>query len=135
MDESSVTQNRHSQRSPVLLSAQIEVDGIATPVTLRNLSSQGALVQSTVMPVEGSPIIFQRNDLRLEGRVVWVEGQLAGIAFERKLGRDELLRQVPKPRQRFEPQFRRPGLSCGPLSAAERKALQLWATPIALRRD
>lgn len=133
MDQSSVTQNRRSGRSPVLLSAKLEVMGEEVSIVLRNLSSDGALIEGAQLPVEGSTAIFRRNDLRVTGRVVWVEGRYAGIAFDRHLEREELLRHVPKPRQRIESQFRRPGLACEPLSDADRKMIQMWATPVSLR--
>ena len=121
-------QNRKSDRSPVLLSARIERDGEAQPVRLRNLSAEGALVQADALPAQGSDIIFERNDLRVKARIVWAESGFAGIAFDRRLGREQLLRHVPKPRQTFEVQHRRPGLACKPLSEADRRMVQLWAT-------
>lgn len=129
MDESSVTQNRRSTRSPVLLSAKVEVNGKEIPVILRNLSSNGALIEGAGLPGDGATTKFHRNELTVEGRIVWVEGRYAGISFDRELDREELLRHVPKPRQRIEPQFRRPGLACAPLSDADRKMIQMWATP------
>ena len=133
MDQSGVTQNRRSGRSPVLLSAKIEVLGAEVAIILRNLSSEGALIEGAQLPIEGATAIFRRNDLAVTGRVVWVEGRYAGIAFDRHLEREELLRHVPKPRQRIESQFRRPGLACEPLSDADRKMIQMWATPVSLR--
>lgn len=135
MDQSSVAQSRRSNRSPVLLSAKIEVEGDLVAVRLRNLSADGALIEGDLLPAEGSTSIFERNELRLKSRIVWVEGRFAGVAFDRKLDREELLRQVPQPKQRFEPQFRRPGLNSRPLSDHDRKMIEMWATPIALRRD
>lgn len=129
MDESSTTQNRQSNRSPVLLSAKIDIDGIPVSVVLRNLSSQGALVEGKLLPREGAVTRFVRNDLSVKGRIVWVEGGYAGLAFDRPLDREELLRHVPKPRNRAEQQFRRPGLACRPLSDADRRMIQMWMTP------
>lgn len=129
MDESSVTHNRRSSRSPVLLSAKVEVNGAEVPVILRNLSSEGALIEGAKLPAEGATTKFHRNDLTVDGRIVWVEGRYAGVAFDRHLDREELLRYVPKPRQRVEQQFRRPGLACTPLSEADRKMIQMWAPP------
>ena len=128
MDQSSAAQNRRSNRSPVLLSAKIDVDGRLVPVVLRNLSAEGALVEGANLPAEGSATVFERNELRVSSRIVWVEGRYAGVAFDRHLAREELLREVPRPRQKFEPQFRRPGLACRPLSDAERKMIERWAT-------
>ena len=133
MDQSSVTQNRKSGRSPVLLSAKIEVLGSQVSIVLRNLSSQGALIEGSELPPEGTNTTFMRNDLKVKGTIVWVEGRYAGIAFDRELEREELLRHVPKPRQRTEQQFRRPGLACEPLSEADRKMVQMWAMPLNFR--
>ena len=133
MDESSVTQNRRSNRTNVMLSAQLEMAGQAQGVVLRNLSEGGALIEGKWLPAQGSTVMFVRNDLRVPARVAWVEGTFAGVAFECRLERSEILRQVPKPREKFEPQFRRPGLACSPLSEADRRMVQLWATPTALQ--
>lgn len=133
MDESANTQNRRSRRSPVMLSASLELAGESQPVILRNLSEGGALVEAKRLPPEGSSIFFTRKELRVQARVAWVEGCYAGIAFESPLDRSEVLRQVPRPKEIFEPQFRRPGLSSRPLTDADRQMVQIWATPTALR--
>ncbi len=128
MDQSLASHNRHSNRSPVLLSAKIGWNGQLKPVRLRNLSSEGALIEGDALPEQGSDIIFERNELRVKARIVWTEGQYAGVAFDCRLPRDELLRHVPKPRQTFESKHRRPGLACEPLTEADRRMVQLWAT-------
>ena len=128
MDESSMTQNRRSRRAPVLLAATIEVDGVPEPVKLRNLSEEGALIEGERLPAEGSISFFQRNDLRLKSSVVWVHGHYAGVAFNRPLKPDEVLRHIPTPRPKAQLDFRRPGLACRPLSAYERKMLERWMT-------
>jgi hypothetical protein len=128
MDESSITQNRRSRRSPVLLTATIYVGGVPVAVKLRNLSEQGALIESERLPTEGSETIFERKELRLNSRVVWVEGKYAGVAFDLPLNREDLLRHIPqrKGRSRNEPDFRRPGFACRPLSDYERRNLETW---------
>ena len=128
MDQSFSVQNRRSNRSPVLLSAQIERDGTAVPVRLRNLSEEGALIQGETLPGEGTQVFFVRNELRVPALVMWAEGPFAGVRFARRLGREELLRHVPKPKQKFEAKHRRPGLACKPLSEEDRRMVQLWAT-------
>ena len=126
MDQTDVSQNRRSRRSPVFLKANIEVDGSRVPVTLRNLSEEGALVEGSCLPETGAATRFERNELRISGHVVWLAGRLAGIKFDKPMPRDELLRQVPRPKQRFEPVFRRPGLACRPLSETDRQMLEKW---------
>jgi hypothetical protein len=126
MDESSISQNRRSRRSPVLLAASIEVGGCPVQVKLRNLSEEGALIEGDCLPPEGSTTFFRRNDLRIKGRIAWVAGHHAGVAFARLLKRDEVLRNVPAPRTPLRPEFRRPGLACRPLSPQERRLLETW---------
>ena len=126
MDQSNISQNRRSRRSPVFLAASIEVAGVAETVKLRNLSEEGALVEGEHLPLEGTTTFFQRNDLRLKSRVVWVHGRFAGVAFARPLKAEEVLRNVPKPRQTVNKDFRRPGLACRPLTDQERLMVEKW---------
>jgi hypothetical protein len=109
-----------------MLGATLELAGQAQPVILRNLSAGGALIEGKWLPAEGSSVLFVRNDLRVPARVAWVEGRYAGVAFECALDRAEVLRHIPKAREKFEPRFRRPGLACRPLSDADRKMVELW---------
>jgi hypothetical protein len=126
MDESSMMKNRRSRRSPVLLAATVEVVGEPVSVKLRNLSEEGALIEGDRLPLEGSSTWFERNDLRLKSRVVWVQGRYAGVAFDQPLNRDDVLRNVPKPKPKAQLDFRRPGLACRPLSAYEKRMLASW---------
>jgi hypothetical protein len=126
MDESSMSQNRKSRRSPVYLAAAVEIAGVAQPVKLRNLSEEGALIEGERLPLEGTTTFFERNELRLKSRVIWVQGRYAGIAFARTLRQEEVLRHVPQPRQVAQGDFRRPGLACRPLTQHERKMIEKW---------
>jgi hypothetical protein len=126
MDESSMIKNRRSRRSPVLLTATLEVAGQPVPVKLRNLSEEGALVEGDRLPLEGSTTFFERNELRLRGRVVWVQGRYAGVGFEESLKPEQVLRNIPSPKPKPQSEFRRPGLACRPLSAYERRMLEHW---------
>lgn len=134
MDQSGISQNRRSNRSPVLLSAKLVAGGAEVAVILRNMSSEGALVEATTLPVEGSATVFKRNELSVEGRIIWVAGRYAGIAFDRMLEPAELLRNVPRPRQKFDQQFRRPGFACRPLSDSDRQMFEVWATAAPVAR-
>ena len=134
MDESSLTQNRRTRRSPVLLAASVEIAGLTTPVKLRNLSEEGALIEGDKLPLEGSTTVFERNDLRVKSRVAWVHGTFAGLAFTRPLQKEQVLRNIPSPRPKHQPDFRRPGLACRPLSAEERKLVERWMTESPVRR-
>lgn len=120
--------NRRSRRSPVLLAATIEVAGQDLPVKLRNLSEEGALIEGDRLPLEGATTFFQRNDLRLRSRVIWVHGKYAGVSFDQPLKTEQVLRNVPKPKPKADSDFKRPGLACRPLSDYERRMLERWMT-------
>ncbi len=132
MDESGTTQNRRARRSHVLMAASIEAGGVTSSVTLRNLSSEGALVEGKNLPAVDSPVIFRKNELTLAGRVAWVAGGRAGIAFDAKLDPEAVLRHVPPARPQAKPDFRRPRIRASELSAGERKIAQdwIWGEPI-----
>ena len=127
MDESSMNQNRRSQRSNVLLAASIEQSGASLPVKLRNLSTEGALIEGDDLPVEGSEVLFRRNELSVTSRVAWVHGNHAGVAFRRPIAQEDVLRNIPKPRYRVQPDYRRPALASKLLTADERRLAESWA--------
>ena len=86
MDSSDNCQNRRSRRSQVLLTAELEHAGECLSVKLRNLSSEGALVESDKLPLEGTPVEFRRNELQAAGRPIgvtlwWLE-QTGRLRFE-----------------------------------------------------
>lgn len=130
MDESCNTQNRRSRRSNLWMAASLEhADGM-TPVTLRNLSAEGALVEGDHALVPGAEIIFRKKDLAVGGRIAWVDGRRAGIAFAMSLDPDTVLRHVPAPKPRCETVHKRPGFR-GSLSEQERRFGQtLWDRPL-----
>ena len=121
-----MTQNRRSRRSNVLLSASLEAGGSVHQVKLRNLSAEGALVEGDKLPIEGSKVVFRRNELEVESRIAWVSGNQAGVAFGCPLKAEEVFRNVPKPRPRMKSDFRRPGLSSRQLTPEERRLLDSW---------
>ena len=127
MDTSTNSQNRRSRRSSVLMSATLETRGESLTVKLRNLSAEGALVEGRDLPVEGTEVVFRRNDLAERGTIVWVNGIHAGVAFKIPLQAEQVLRHVPSPRQRVMPDFRRPGLACRDLSTDEQRLVESWA--------
>ena len=126
MEQSSVTSNRRSRRSNVLLAASIDAAGTVTAVKLRNLSAEGALIEAESLPPEGTDVLFRRNELSVPGRVAWVQGRNAGIAFAEQLQPQEVLRNIPKPQPKSMPEFKRPGFAARPLSPAERRLIKQW---------
>lgn len=133
MDESGTNQNRRSRRSNVLLAATLEVAGTSTPVRMRNLSSEGALVEADQLPIEGTNVLFRKGELAVAGCVAWVKGRRAGIAFDANLAPETVLRHIPTPRPRAKLHFKRPGLGPRELSPEERRFAENWVVtgPIA----
>lgn len=125
MDVSSANQNRRQRRSQVLLAASLELSGVSVPVRMRNLSAEGALVEGDGLPVEGSSVLFRRQDLCVAAKVVWVREQRAGLSFDEALLPEIVLRHIPTPRARVLPGFRRPGFS-GQMTEAERRSAAEW---------
>ncbi|MEO5773400.1 MAG: PilZ domain-containing protein [Sphingomicrobium sp.] len=126
MDESNAPRNARSPRANVLLAATIEVSGASIAVKLRNLSEQGALIQGERLPVEGSEVLFRRNDLSVAGRIAWVDGQYAGVAFAAPLHPQDVLRNIPQPKPRVHNDYRRPALNPRALTAQEQQLLDSW---------
>ena len=125
MDQSSMSQNRKSRRSNVLMAASLELSGTSLPVKLRNLSPDGALVEGDKLPVEGAAILFRKGELSIPGRIAWARTRHAGVSFDHKLTPDLVLRHIPAPRPRVKPDFRRPGLK-SELTEAERRYGEQW---------
>ncbi len=127
MDESCVTQNRRSKRSNVLLAASIEAFGAVIPVKLRNLSAEGALIEGKNLPLEGARVVFRRNELSVDSQIAWVLDDHAGVAFDRSIPSEDVLRNIPVPRAPPPLKFGRPGLAHRQLTAEERRLAQSWA--------
>ena len=126
MDNSTPSQNRKSRRSQVLLSATLEHGGTSQSVKLRNLSADGALVEADRLPIEGTSVIFCRNELCTPGHVVWVNGRHAGVAFSGKLAPEQVLRHVPSPKPKFQPKHYRPGLAPRDMTPEQRRLAESW---------
>lgn len=125
MDQSSPNQNRKSRRSNVLMFARLEQAGQSVSVKLRNLSSEGALVEADALPVEGSEVLFVKGELRTPARVAWCNEGHAGLAFVKALDPVQVMRHVPAPKARVPARFRRPGLGIE-LSDQERRFGEAW---------
>jgi hypothetical protein len=111
MDESQMVQNRRQRRAQVFMAAALELSGGSLPVKMRNLSADGALVEGDKLPVEGTEVVFRRQELNVAARVIWVRNRRAGLAFKEQLPPEAVLRHVPTPRPRVMPSFRRPGFT------------------------
>ena len=126
MEHVPVSQNRRSQRSNVLLSAIVECAEGDLSVRLRNLSANGALIEARTLPREGEEILFRRNDIKVPGRVAWVLGDQAGVAFDETLDPELVLRNVPATKPKAKAVFRRPGVNGTSLTRDEQQFIERW---------
>ncbi len=109
-----------------MLAAVLDVGGAELSVRLRNLSAEGALVEADPVPALGAEVVFRRTDLVVPGRVAWVHGRHAGIAFADPLQPQDVLRNVPSPARKLPSNFKRPGLGARALSEAEQRLVESW---------
>lgn len=103
----------------MLMTANVQSASGELTVKLRNLSEDGALVEADTLPADGSAVVFQRGELVVVGRIVWIRGKRAGIAFDEKLSPEAVLHHIPSPKPRAMAVFRRPGLGANSLTPDE----------------
>lgn len=65
----------------MLISAAMQADGVSSPVRIRNMSIEGALIETSVGPPVGAPIALKRGSLQVGGVVVWESGKSCGVRF------------------------------------------------------
>lgn len=126
MDQSNVPQNRRSRRANVLLAATVKAGDREHAVRLRNLSADGALIEADELPEKGEQVLFRRNEISAKGRVAWVLDRHAGLAFDKKLDPEVVLRNVPAKKPKMELKFRRPGVTANELTPEEKQFIKLW---------
>lgn len=66
-----------------------------TKVTIRDISASGAHVVSEQPLCSASLVFLKRGTLRAAAHVVWVNGNEAGLSFERALSPQELKQGMP----------------------------------------
>jgi hypothetical protein len=128
MDLGESPQNRRGPRSNMQMTASMELSGSSVPVTVRNLSAQGALIEADRLPVEGTELVFRKDELSARGQIIWVNGRHAGISFVEPLCPDAVLRHMPMPRARTMPHLRSAGLSAKTLTVADRMYGTDWVS-------
>jgi hypothetical protein len=110
------------------MTASIELSGTSVPVTVRNLSAEGALIEADRLPVEGTGLVFRTDELSARGQIVWVDSRRAGISFAESLCPDAVFRHLPTPRARTMPHLRSAGLSAKTLTVADRMYGSDWVS-------
>lgn len=72
---------RTAERISLFSAATVYGGGTSRPARLRNMSAQGAMVESTLVPEVGSLVVIRRGSHRAKGRVVWTRDGGFGLSF------------------------------------------------------
>lgn len=72
---------RTAERLSLFSAATVYAGRTSRPARLRDMSPQGAMVESTLVPEVGSFITIRRGGLRASGRVVWTRDNRFGLSF------------------------------------------------------
>jgi hypothetical protein len=97
MEASAASDLRVESRNNIFVIAVLDLDcGSATPVRVRNLSQNGALVEASVLPEAGTSVLLKRGSLCVEAQVVWVDQQRAGLRLAKPVTVSEWLPYGPR---------------------------------------
>lgn len=81
VSEEELPNKRGKARTNLFFIASLSARGISTPVTVRNLSPSGALIEGAVLPPAGTIVHLRRGSLCVDGEIAWCRAGQAGIAF------------------------------------------------------
>ncbi|HET7708144.1 MAG TPA: PilZ domain-containing protein [Sphingomicrobium sp.] len=98
-DPSAAPTSEHGRgefRHPLIWSGQIHYDFESTPVRLRNISRNGAMIQcATPLPVGAEPLLDLGEAGSIFARVSWACGDQVGLAFQTEFELADLAKSRP----------------------------------------
>lgn len=124
-DEGLTTGRRETQRARVHLSAMLVGTTRDYPVTLRNISCTGAMVEGDDLPPNGRTVALRRGDLDELADVVWVRGHFCGIHFFDEIAYERVLDLAASPPEAKAEKS--PALYVPPTSQVDRLSAEEWA--------
>lgn len=77
--------DRKQERSSLFLAAVLRSGSEQVPVKVRNMSLNGAMIETPVIPVIGSDVQLVRGSLSALGKVIWSSGERCGLRFDREI--------------------------------------------------
>lgn len=131
--ETSAAGKRTAKRARVLLSAKLHTAQGEHDARLRDISRDGALIESPALVKAGAPVIFERGASRIPASVAWSDGYRIGLSFEHPIDEGELLVHINrvKPSASGPTGYSRPGIS-RPMSAKDQRLAQAWSVAVGL---
>lgn len=76
---------RSELRTSMFVQAAMATDSVCGPVTIRNLSQHGAMIEADNLPRVGSRLHLRRGSLEAEGLVVWKSHRRAGVRWQQPI--------------------------------------------------
>ena len=76
-----VDEQRSDRRARLFLAARLRAGPGVRPVTIRNLSTTGAMIELGEPPPVGVDVQLSRGDLSVEGKIVWSRSGSCGVQF------------------------------------------------------
>lgn len=76
---------RDNKRLRLLLTAQMECDRGTVEVHLLNISHSGAKLDADRAPARGETVTLIHGELKVAGKVAWVEDTRFGVAFDHSI--------------------------------------------------
>jgi hypothetical protein len=95
----SATDRRIENRSSLYLAASLYCDGCANPVKIRNISSTGALLESSATFEPGSLVQLVRGPLIVHALVAWTDDGKLGLNFSGSIDVEHWRKTVNNPEQ------------------------------------
>jgi hypothetical protein len=88
---------RRRERILVLLAARLVTTFKERPVRIREISSEGAMIECDVAPSEGSEVTLRRGPLDVSATVIWSDGRKCGLEFEAALDEEDFATLINPP--------------------------------------
>lgn len=94
---------RQQTRTHLFVAATLYADAGSTPITIRNMSQSGALIEAAVLPDVGERIRLSRGQLRANGWIAWRVERRAGVRLASAVHvPDWMSRQVSADQERVD---------------------------------
>lgn len=92
-------EGRRHERTHLFLAASLHSKAGSRPVHVRNISSNGALIEGAIVPDQGDRVILRRGSLEASADIVWKTGRKAGIAFSSTIHVSDWMARQPSGHQ------------------------------------
>ena len=82
---------RKRERILVLLAARLVTTFRERPVRIREVSSEGAMIECETASIEGTEVVLRRGAIEVKANVVWSNGRQCGLEFVTAMEEEDFL--------------------------------------------